>query len=118
MFNGLTFVAVDAAWGLALPPRHLAGFPGAALMLAPDMDESPCRRLYPLPAWEALTASMIRHPVLATPEAARRRAFLTRAALVDIDRRGRITLPDPARDMLTSAPGQAILVGLGDYLEL
>ncbi len=115
MFQGPSYLNLDAKGRLSVPTRHrdaLGGADGGQLTITRHPDG--CLMVFPRAEWEKF-----RERVAALPMAAQwwKRIFLGNAMDVDMDGTGRVLIAPELRQA-TSISRETVLLGMGNYLEL
>ncbi len=116
-FYGTYEHTMDERGRLAVPAVFRRAF-DAGGVLRPAAEG--CLELYDAAAFEAEVAKRLSGPdeSTRTRDARRtRRGFLAEAYQVDLDRQGRILIPQPVR-AAAGLDGRAVIVGCGDYIEI
>jgi MraZ protein len=115
MFQGASFLALDAKGRLSMPTKHrdvLQTLAGGELTLT--RHPHGCVMVFPRPAWEDFRARIAAMPMSAQWM---KRLFLGSAQDVALDNTGRI-LVAPELRLSTSLQKEVILLGMGEYFEL
>ncbi|MGH2452401.1 MAG: division/cell wall cluster transcriptional repressor MraZ [bacterium] len=111
MFRGEYHYTLDDKGRVVLPPRFRKEL-GEAVIVTRGMDE--CVWVYPLQGWEAVETKLRSLPV---SRRGFQRFLLAPAQEVELDRQGRITLPEALREY--AAIGRdVVVVGLMQRLEI
>jgi MraZ protein len=115
-FFGTFEHSIDERGRLAIPARFRRAFvDGGVLRSGPEG----CVEMYTTATFEAEVQRRLGSQEGNRKQRARRirRSFLPGAYDVELDRQGRVLIPQQLRDG-ESATNQAVLVGCGDYLEI
>lgn len=116
MFLGQHTYTLDDKGRLTIPSRFRDEFAGSAVVTR-GFDR--CLFVFPLEVWQGLADKVTALPVTEPRGRVLRRQLFAEAANVELDRQGRILLPDRLRDYagleLTS---DAVIVGLNSFVEL
>jgi len=116
MFLGQYTYTLDDKARLTIPSRFREALTGSVVATR-GLDR--CIMVYPLDVWQGIADKVTALPLGDPRGRAFRRQMFADASLVDLDRQGRILLPDRLRDYagleLTS---DVIVVGLNSYIEL
>lgn len=115
MFQGASFLALDAKGRLSMPTKHrevLQTLASGELTLT--RHPHGCVMVFPRPAWERF-----RERIASMPMSAQwmKRLFLGNAQDVALDGTGRV-LVAPELRLSTGLQKEVILLGMGDYFEL
>jgi MraZ protein len=116
MFLGQYFYTLDSKGRLIIPSRYREHLQGE-VVLTRGLDR--CITLYPINVWEEIAQKVTALPITDLRGRALRRIFFSDANKVELDRQGRILLPDRLREFagLTTTTEVAI-VGLDRFIEL
>ncbi len=76
-----------------------------------------CLQIFPEERWETLTMALNERPFGAEKVRIFRRKFLASASECELDRQGRIMIPETLRKY-AHLDGEGIIIGVGDYLEI
>jgi MraZ protein len=116
MFLGQYIYTLDDKGRLTIPSRFREGLSGSVVVTR-GLDH--CLVIYPLDVWQGIADKVTALPITDPRGRALRRLFFADASHVELDRQGRVLLPDRLREYagleLTS---DAVIVGLHSYLEL
>ncbi len=114
MFLGTSEHAIDEKGRLAIPTRFRAELAGG-MILTRGFDR--CLQIFSIPYWNEL-AGRIRGLSLVDEDARMlRRLLFAHAAELEMDRQGRILLPQPLREAV-GLVDQALLAGQDTYIEI
>ena len=114
MFQGLSSLSLDAKGRLSMPTRHRDALGAATGQLTITKHPHGCLMVFPREEWEKFRARIASLPMDAQWW---RRIFLGNAMDVDMDASGRI-LVSPELRAAAGISGDAVLLGMGSYLEL
>ncbi len=119
MFRGINHINLDAKGRLAMPMRYREELEidyDNQLIATIDTD-APCLLLYPFPEWEIIEQKI--QALSSFNKATRRiqRLLIGHATEVEIDKQGRILLPQSLRDY-ADLEKNLVLVGQGKKFEL
>lgn len=114
MFLGRFQHSVDAKGRVAVPARFRDGLKGE-LIITRGNDR--CLYLFTQAAWEPLASKLNALPTGDADARNLRRAVFAAAEPVEIDRQGRIMLPDHLRQY-SGIAGNVAILGLGAYIEI
>jgi MraZ protein len=115
LFQGASFLALDAKGWLSVPTRHreaLGMCTGAPLTLTKHPHG--CLMIFPLPEWESFRARIAALPMQAQWW---KRIFLGHAMEACMDAAGRL-LVAPELRKAAGIDREAVLLGMGSYFEL
>ena len=116
MFLGQYFYSLDTKGRLIIPSRYREYLQGEVVVTR-GLDR--CITVYPINVWEEIAQKVTALPITDRRGRALRRIFFADANKIELDRQGRILIPDRLREYadLTSATEVAI-VGLDRFIEL
>ncbi|MEF3274370.1 MAG: division/cell wall cluster transcriptional repressor MraZ [Chloroflexus sp.] len=114
MFLGTHEHAIDEKGRLAIPARFRAELAGG-MVLTRGFDR--CLLIFPLPFWSDLTRRVSALSLVDDDARMLRRLLFASASEQEMDRQGRILLPQSLREA-GGLSEQAILVGLDTYIEI
>ncbi|WP_298821441.1 division/cell wall cluster transcriptional repressor MraZ [Chloroflexus sp.] len=114
MFLGTHEHAIDEKGRLAIPARFRAELAGG-MVLTRGFDR--CLLIFPLPFWSELTRRVSALSLVDEDARMLRRLLFASASEQEMDRQGRILLPQSLREV-ASLTEQAVLVGLDTYIEV
>ncbi len=116
MFLGQYKRTLDNRGRITIPARfrgHLSG----TVVITRGLDR--CLTVYPQEVWDEIAAKVNALPITDPRGRALRRLLYADAASVELDRQGRILLPERLRAYADLAPGgEAVIVGLDRFLEV
>ena len=114
MFLGRFEHSVDVKGRVAVPARFRDRLSGE-LVLTRGNDR--CLYLFTQESWEPLAAKLNALPTGDADARNLRRAVFSAAEPVELDRQGRIVVPDHLRQY-AGIDGSVAIIGLGDYIEI
>ncbi len=115
MFLGRYHHTVDQKGRLTVPARYRDFLAAEGAYLTQGFDQN--INVYPIPIFDRISVRV--NQLSMTDPSARllRRLLFSNAELVDLDKAGRILIPNFLREEL-NLNGEAIIVGMGDYFEI
>jgi len=119
MFRGHFEHAIDAKGRTSLPARFrdvLAATGDARLVLTPSPFD-PCLHLFPMKAWEEFEAKIAALPQFEPNVIKLRRLYLSAAVECEVDKQGRVLVPNSLRDHATLQK-DVLWAGMGAMVEL
>ncbi len=117
MFTGSHQLTMDEKGRLAIPARYrqqLADSCNSQLVLT--MGPDPCLEIYPAPVFQQIAEAILKLPPRG-PAALLRQRFIGMASECEIDKQGRVQLPQFLRGQ-ARLNGSAVLVGNGERFDL
>ncbi len=107
---------LDDKGRLSLPPRLRAGLPGNVLILTQSVDQ--CLWLYPPEQWQDLSRKLMEatSPFQAKSRMIQRR-IIAPAQEVEIDKAGRIAIPQSLREF-AGVSRECVILGIKKYIEI
>lgn len=107
---------LDEKGRISLPARMRSELPGATLILTQGIDD--CLWLFPPQQWEELSGKLMEHtsPFQARSRLIQRR-ILAPAQEVEIDRLGRISIPQALREF-AHLSRECVILGISKYIEI
>ncbi len=116
MFLGQSAYTLDAKGRLTIPSKFRDELPAQAV-LTRGLDH--CLVLYPIDVWMELSQKVTSLPITDTRGRALRRVIFADAVDVELDRQGRILIPDRLRAYAgLDLSSEVVVVGLGRFIEL
>jgi len=116
LLTGTHMRTLDEKKRLALPKRVREQLDNpATLFVTPGPDQ--CLWIYTHPSLEALAAKLDQAPATDAEARVFRRLYFAQTEAVDVDRSGRILIPDRLLQF-AALEHEAILIGVRDHLEL
>ncbi|MDF1515826.1 MAG: division/cell wall cluster transcriptional repressor MraZ [Anaerolineae bacterium] len=116
MFLGQYFYTLDTKGRLIIPSRYRDHLQGE-FVITRGLDR--CLTLYPNNVWEEIAAKVTALPITDPRGRALRRIFFSDANKVELDRQGRILIPDRLREIAGITTGNEVaIVGLDRFIEL
>ena len=119
MFRGLSAGQIDSKGRITIPANYrtlMVEEASGSLVVTIDT-EYPCLLLYTFPAWQAIEEKLESLPSFQPAARRIQRLLMGHATEVELDRQGRILLPNLLRDYAT-LDKTAILVGQGKKIEI
>jgi MraZ protein len=119
MFGGHYEHTIDAKGRTSLPARFRHVLPAAGdlrLVMAPALRD-PCLDVYPMAGWKELEERVARLPRWDRDLVLFRRRYLSAAVECEIDRHGRVALPQSLRRP-AALEREVVWAGVGDKMEL
>ncbi len=115
LFLGTYEYAMDERGRVPMPPRFRDAFTGGVILTqgAPDH----CIRAYPTAGFEEQAALYMQDPVTTRPGRVMRREFFSRAYPAELDKQGRVLVPNQLRTF-AGLDAQIVIVGIGDGVEI
>ncbi len=114
MFTGEYRHAVDEKGRLAVPARFRAQLEGGCVV-ARWLDT--CLAIFPMPAWEALSAKVGSLPMTDPNARLLQRQLFAGAQEMELDRQGRVLVPQGLR-AFAGLEGEAMVLGSRDHAEI
>jgi MraZ protein len=107
---------LDEKGRISLPARMRSELPGTTLILTQGIDD--CLWLFPPLQWEELSGKLMEHtsPFQARSRLIQRR-ILAPAQEVEIDRLGRISIPQSLREFARLSR-ECVILGISKYIEI
>ena len=116
MFLGQFTYTLDVKGRLTVPSRFRDELPSQAV-LTRGLDL--CLVLYPIDVWTEISQKVTALPITDTRGRALRRIFFADAVHVELDRQGRILIPDRLREYAgLDLSEEVVVVGLDRFIEL
>ena len=114
MFLGEFEHIIDEKGRVAIPARFREEL-GEGFVLTRGFD--PCLQAFPYPIWQQLSERVSKLPFASTEARNMRRILFSLAAEVEIDRQGRVLIPQNLREYAGLAE-QVVISGMNTYFEL
>lgn len=114
MFLGEFEHTIDDKGRVAIPAKFREVL-GERFVVTKGFDA--CLQAFPMSYWEQLSAKVDRLPVSSTDARNLRRLIFSPAQDVDIDRQGRVLIPQPLR-IYAALAEEVVISGMGNYFEL
>lgn len=114
MFLGEFRHNIDTKGRLAVPARFRAGL-AEGLVVTRGLD--PCLHIYPKSQWLPLAERLSELPTSEPAVRALRRNFFTGAFACEMDKQGRILIPQALREY-AGLDGDVVIAGLNTYMEV
>ena len=116
MFLGQYFYTLDTKGRLIIPSRYREHLQGE-FVITRGLDH--CITLYPNNVWDEIASKVTALPITDPRGRALRRIFFSDATKVELDRQGRILIPDRLREIAGLTTGTEVaIVGLDRFIEL
>ncbi|MBN1876870.1 MAG: division/cell wall cluster transcriptional repressor MraZ [Anaerolineae bacterium] len=116
MFLGQYTYTIDSKGRLTIPARFRDELPDTVIITR-GLDR--CLTVYPLDVWEEIAQKVNALPITDPRGRALRRIFFADAVSVELDRQGRVLLPDQLREYSElNITNEVVVVGLDRFLEL
>jgi MraZ protein len=116
VFLGQFTYTLDVKGRLTVPSRFRDELPAQAV-LTRGLDR--CLVLYPIDVWGEISQKVTALPITDTRGRALRRIFFADAVDVELDRQGRILIPDRLREYAgLDLSSEVVVVGLDRFIEL
>ncbi|HOT92085.1 MAG TPA: division/cell wall cluster transcriptional repressor MraZ [Anaerolineae bacterium] len=117
MFLGQYTHALDDKGRLTIPSRFRDDLAGRSVVITRGLDR--CLTVYPLAVWEEIAQKVNALSITDPRGRALRRVFFADAMEADLDRQGRILVPDRLREYAGLEPtAEAVIVGLDRFMEV
>lgn len=125
MFRGTSEINLDAKGRIAIPTRYRAELEECCerqMIVTVALDEKcaseeGCLWLYPLPEWERVEKDILKQPTLNKMAGKLKRFFIGNASECEMDKQGRLLLPDTLRKF-ASLEKRVALVGQLNKFEI
>lgn len=114
MLIGEYIHTLDPKKRLSLPSRWRAKL-GKTLVVTRGLDN--CLFVYPLSAWQTITDKIAGLPLGSADTRSFNRFFLSGAVMVEVDKAGRILVPDFLKDF-AKLKNKVVLAGIHDRVEI
>ena len=116
MFLGQYFYTLDSKGRLIIPSRYREHLQ-TEVVVTRGLDR--CITVYPINVWEEIAQKVTALPITDRRGRALRRIFFSDANKIELDRQGRILLPDRLRDFAgLTTTSEVAIVGLDSFIEL
>ncbi len=119
MFRGLSSGQIDSKGRITIPANYrtmMVEEASGSLVVTIDT-ESRCLLLYPFPAWQVIEEKLESLPSFQPAARRIQRLLMGHATELELDRQGRILLPEPLRDY-AELDKTVMLVGQGKKIEI
>jgi MraZ protein len=119
VFRGQYAHAIDEKGRTSLPSRFreiLAAQGESRLVLTMGID--PCLAAYPMKEWLAFEERLAKLPRFDPSVAMIRRLYVSSAIEIELDKVGRVLVPQTLRERAGLDKGEALWAGMGPHLEL
>lgn len=119
MFRGQFLHSIDSKGRVSLPARYRDAFEvdNCQMIIITQSPTDPCLQAYPLKEWERLENKISETWNLEYNQVAFKRRFLSSAAECEIDRNGRVVIPQALRDY-SGVEKDVLFAGVGRYVEI
>ena len=116
MFLGQYTYTLDDKGRLTIPARFREELTGS-IVITRGLDH--CLTLYPMDIWDEIAQKVNALPITDPRGRALRRVFFADAMSVELDRQGRILIPDRLREIAgLDLTAEAVIVGLDRFIEI
>jgi transcriptional regulator MraZ len=115
LFLGKHDYSMDERGRVPMPPRYREAFLQGLILTQGSPD--PCIRAYPVTGFEQQAALYMSEPATTRNGRIRRRAFFSNAYPAELDRQGRVLVPQPLRDW-AGLNNHIVVAGAGEWLEI
>lgn len=115
MFLGEYRFALDDKYRLTIPAKFRSRF-ASGMVLTAGTDA--CILGYPLDEFTVLYDKVVALPLTGPDAAEFRRLVFMNASDVELDKQGRVVLPEPLRDYAGIAGSDVVVVGVGKFVEI
>ena len=116
MFLGQYTYILDDKGRLTIPARFREELSGS-IVITRGLD--PCLTIYPMDVWDEIALKVNALPITDPRGRALRRVFYADAISAELDRQGRILIPDRLREIAgLGLTTEAVIVGLDRFLEI
>ncbi len=117
MFLGQYTHALDDKGRLTIPSRFRDDLAGRNVIITRGLDR--CLTVYPMAVWEEIAQKVNALPITDPRGRALRRIFFADATDAELDRQGRVLVPDRLREYAGLEPAaEAVIVGLDRFIEV
>ncbi len=117
MFLGQYTYSLDEKGRLTIPSRFRDDLAGRNVVVTRGLDR--CLTIYPLPVWDEIAQKVNALPITDPRGRALRRIFFADAMDAELDRQGRILIPDRLREYAGLEPAaEIVIVGLDRFIEI
>ncbi len=117
MFLGQYTYSVDDKGRLTIPSRFRDELGGRNIVITRGLDR--CLTIYPLDVWDEIAQKVNALPITDPRGRALRRIFFADAMNVELDRQGRVLVPDRLREYAGfELSAEIVIVGLDRFLEV
>jgi MraZ protein len=115
-FTGHSTYSLDTKGRLTIPAKYRSRL-SRTVVVARGLGDDGCLQLFPEERWNRLAEKVNSLPLGHAGARLFRRKFLAWASESDLDRQGRIMIPEMLRNY-AKLDGEVVVVGVGDHLEL
>ncbi|HOU14495.1 MAG TPA: division/cell wall cluster transcriptional repressor MraZ [Anaerolineae bacterium] len=117
MFLGQYTYSIDDKGRLTIPSRFRDELGGRNIVITRGLDR--CLTIYPLDVWDEIAQKVNALPITDPRGRALRRIFFADAMNVELDRQGRVLIPDRLREYGGfELSAEIVIVGLDRFLEV
>ena len=106
---------MDERGRVPMPPRYRDAFMQGVILTQGSPDH--CIRAYPTDGFEEQAALYMSEPVTTRSGRVRRRAFFSNAYPAELDRQGRVLIPQTLRDY-AGLTNHIVVAGAGEWIEI
>src|SRR5688572_5878320 len=115
LFLGKHDYSMDERGRVPMPPRYRDAFMQGVILTQGSPDR--CIRAYPQNGFEEQAALYMSEPATTRSGRVRRRAFFSNAYPAELDRQGRVLIPQTLRDF-AGLSNHIVVAGAGEWLEI
>jgi MraZ protein len=115
LFLGKQDYSMDERGRVPMPPRYRDAFMQGVILTQGSPDH--CIRAYPTDGFEEQAALYMSEPVTTRSGRVRRRAFFSNAYPAELDRQGRVLIPQTLRDY-AGLTNHIVVAGAGEWIEI
>jgi MraZ protein len=115
LFLGKHDYSMDERGRVPMPPRYRDAFMQGVILTQGSPDR--CVRAYPTNGFEEQAALYMSEPATSRSGRVRRRAFFSTAYPAELDRAGRVLVPQPLRDY-AGLSNHIVVAGAGEWIEI
>jgi MraZ protein len=115
LFLGKHEYSMDERGRVPMPPRYRDAFMQGVILAQGSPDR--CIRAYPTNGFEEQAALYMSEPATSRNGRVRRRAFFSNAYPAELDRQGRVLIPQTLRDW-AGLGNHIVVVGTGEWIEI
>jgi MraZ protein len=115
LFLGKHDYSMDERGRVPMPPRYRDAFMQGVILAQGSPDR--CIRAYPTNGFEEQAALYMSEPATTRSGRVRRRAFFSNSYPAELDRQGRVLIPQTLRDW-ASLSSHIVVAGAGEWIEI
>jgi len=115
LFLGKHDYSMDERGRVPMPPRYREAFLQGVILTQGSPDR--CIRAYPVNGFEEQAALYMSEPATSRSGRIRRRSFFSNAYPAELDRQGRVLVPQTLRDW-AGLNNHIVVAGAGEWLEI